>query len=608
MTARRERILRGVSVSHGFARGPVHLHRSVLPEPDERVLASGQVKAELVRFRAAVAATRDELSGLAERVRKEMGRDFAEFFEVQLALLGDGDVLASTERFIAEKGRNAEFAYLETLKSLTRPMAGSGVALFQERMLDVIDVGRRVLGRLGGDAPESLHSVAPGSIVVAHDLPPSEAALLNPELVRGLVLESGGRTSHTAIMAKAKEIPAVVGVEMACQAASTGQPAIVDGYRGLAVLNPSRQRTRAYEGEMARYERYRRSLTAVTGEEPVTTDGRFIDLSANIEFLAEARSALKYGARGIGLFRTEYIFLARMRPPTEEEQYEVLAEVVRLLNPLPVIVRTFDLGGDKLIPGYSESNPFLGWRGLRLCFDNPEMLRTQLRAILRASAHGTVKVMFPMVSVLEELRRALLMVEAVKQELKRDGRRFDPGVEVGVMVETPSAALLAGELARHCSFLSIGSNDLTQYTLAVDRGNERVAGLYDHFHPAILQLVKHSIDAAHRHGIWVGLCGEFASDPLGIVVLLGMGIDELSVTPALLPEAKNIIRSIDTRAAAEVAESVLKLATAVEVRRLLNREVHRRFPQLARFMFKPENGPGKDEGEQRDNGEGADVD
>ncbi len=588
MTRKKEKILRGIPASHGFAKGYVFLHRSYLPELNERTLEPKTVAAEVQRFQSAVRSAQRDLRRLHAQVKREMGRDFAEFIGVQLALLTDEEVLSETERFIKERARNAEFAYTETLKRLAGPMTKSNVPFFQERALDVVDVSARVLRHLLGDELPSLHGIEEGAVIVAHDLPPSQAALLDSEKVKGLVLEGGGRTSHTSIIAKAKEIPAVVGVESVCREAREGQLVVVDGYRGLAVLNPSRKRLSAYESDIELCQRHRQSLSLLAGQEPVTADGKMIDLSANIEFLAEARAALEYGARGVGLFRTEYAFLAKRRPPTEEEQFKVFAEAAKLLKPWPVIIRTFDLGGDKVVPGYVESNPFLGWRGLRMCFDNIELFKGQLRAILRSSAFGNVKVMFPMLSALEELRRAKLLIKEVKRELRKERVKFDEHLEVGVMVETPSAAIMAEQLAQECSFLSIGSNDLTQYTLAVDRGNERVAELYDHFHPAVLQLIKRTIDAAHRQGIWVGLCGEFASDPLGILVLLGFGIDELSVAPGFIPEAKNIIRSIDTGSAAKIMKAAMGLSTALEVKRLLRRELHKRFPKLAEFLFELE--------------------
>lgn len=585
MRRKREKIFHGIPVSPGFARGKVFLYQRYLPVVEERTLKPEAVPGELKRFRRAVQVAENDLEELHAKVKQVMGRDFADFIELQLAFLRDEEVLRSTEAFIKEKLRNAEFAYTEVLKQSAGPMSRSGVPFFQERIVDIADVSSRVTSILLGEGLPSIHTLAPGSVIVAHELPPSEVALLDPAKVAGVVLEAGGKTSHTAIMAKAKEIPAVVGVDAILRKLNGDEELFVDGYRGIAILNPTPSRLQTYESEIKRYRQHRASLKTLVEEEPVTLDGKIIDLSANIEFLMEARLAKENGARGIGLFRTEYLYLAKRRPPTEEEQFETFREVAELFKPYPVIIRTFDIGGDKVVPGYSEANPFLGWRAIRLCFDDLELFKSQLRAILRASVVGNVKVMFPMVATVEELRRAKLLVEETKKELKQEDKKFDENFEVGVMVEIPSAALLAHQLAREARFLSIGSNDLTQYTLAVDRDNERVAKLFDHFHPAVLQLIKRTVDAAHQQGIWVGMCGEFAATPLGIVILLGMGVDEISVVPGMIPEAKSVIRSVDTGVAAEVVAKVLELSTALEVERLLYREVHRRFPQLERSLF-----------------------
>jgi phosphotransferase system enzyme I (PtsI) len=590
MKRRLEKRCRGIPVSPGFALGAAHVYRQYVPAPVERVLGPSEVADELKRFRQALAAAEHELHTLHTQVKRDLGPDFADFIQVQLTLIRDEEVIKNTEAFIREARRNAEFAYSQTVKLMSEPVARSANPLFKERMLDIADVSNRVMRNLLGDDSRSLLEVEAGTVVFAHDLPPSEAALLDPRKVAGLVLEAGGKTSHTAIMAKAKEIAAVAGTGPLCDVVTDGQKVFVDGYRGLAILNPSANRLRAYDDEIERRRVYRESLSAMTTRDPVTVDGRTIDLSANIEFIAEARAGKRYGARGVGLFRTEYMYLAKRRPPTEEEQFLVYAEVAKLFKPYPVIIRTFDLGGDKVLAGYSEANPFLGLRAIRLTLGRLDLFGDQLRAILRASALGNVKVMFPMVSTIEELRRAKLEVERAKEALKTRGVSFDPDFEVGIMVETPSAAIMADRLARECSFLSIGSNDLTQYTLAVDRGNEHVARLFDHFHPAVLRLIKQTIDAAHQQGIWAGMCGEFASDLLGMFVLLGMGIDEMSVSPAIIPEAKGIIRSIDAGAAAEVTAQVLKLGTALEVKHLLRREMDRKFPRLAEFQFEENKG------------------
>ncbi|HTW91500.1 MAG TPA: phosphoenolpyruvate--protein phosphotransferase [bacterium] len=585
-----QKSFRGVAVSPGFAQGVSQVYRPYTPAPKEVVLGPGQVADELKRFRQALHAAERELHTLHTQVKRDLGPDFADFIEVQLTLLHDEEVVKNTEAFIREALRNAEFAYSQTVKLMSEPVAKSEVPLFKERMLDIADVSNRVMRHLLGDDSRSLLEVAPGTVIFAHDLPPSEAALLDPRRVVGLVLEAGGKTSHTAIMAKAKEIPAVMGAGTVCEAVTDGLRVFVDGFRGVAIINPTKSRLRAYEDEIERRRAFRESLSALATTPPVTVDGRTIDLSANIEFIAEAKAAKRYGARGVGLFRTEYMYLAKRRQPTEEEQFLVYSEVAKMFKPYPVIIRTFDLGGDKVLAGYTEANPFLGLRAIRLTLNRLDLFGDQLRAILRASAFGNVKVMFPMVSTIEELRRGKLEVERAKGVLKARGVDFDPDFEVGVMVETPSAAIMADRLARECSFLSIGSNDLTQYTLAVDRGNEHVAKLFDHMHPAVLHLIKQTVDAAHQQGIWVGMCGEFASDLLGMLVLLGMGVDEMSVSPGMIPEAKGIIRNIDGGVAAEIVAQALKLGTALEVQRLLRREMDRKFPHLAGFQFEENKG------------------
>jgi len=585
MKRRAEKSYRGIPVSPGFALGSAHVYRQYVPDPSERALGPSEVAEELRRFRQALHAAARELHTLHIQVKRDLGAEFADFIQVQLTLISDEEVIKNTEAFIREARRNAEFAYSQTVRLMSEPVVRSADPLFKERMLDIADASNRVMRNLLGDDSCSLLEVESGTVVIAHDLPPSEAALLDPRKVVGLVLEAGGKTSHTAIMAKAKEIPAVAGVGPICSVVADGRKTFVDGYRGLAILSPSANRLRAYDDEIERRRVYIESLSVLASRDPVTVDGRTIDLSANIEFVAEARTAKRHGARGVGLFRTEYMYLAKRRPPTEDEQFHIYAEVAKLFKPYPVIIRTFDLGGDKVLAGYSEANPYLGLRAIRLSLGHLDLFGDQLRAILRASAVGNVKVMFPMVSTIEELRRAKLEVERAKDALKTRKVEFDPDFEVGVMVETPSAAIMADRLAHECSFLSIGSNDLTQYTLAVDRGNEHVAKLSDHFHPAVLRLIKQTIDAAHQQGIWAGLCGEFASDLFGMLVLLGMGVDEMSVSPGVIPEAKGIIRTIDAGIAAEVVSHALRLGTALEVKHLLRREMDRKFPRLAGFQF-----------------------
>jgi phosphotransferase system enzyme I (PtsI) len=583
---RHEQILRGLPVSPGFGLGKVFIYTRSLPEVIEKEIAPEAVAEEKKRFENAVRATQAELSLLKERVKTELAQDFSEFIEAQLEMLKDETAITETLHFIEQKLRNAEFAYSEVIKSISTPLTQSKVDFFKERIADIRDVASRVLKNLTHTVSTSILDTEPGSILVAHDLPPSEACLLDPKRVAGIAVELGGKTSHTAIMTKALEIPAVLGVENLLSKVTAGQPIVIDGNRGIVIINPTGKRNRFYQDEQERYLKFRQSLVELAPVEATTEDGKQLDLSANIEFIAEAFSALRYGARGIGLFRTEYLYLTRGRAPTEDEQTEVFTEVVKRMKPYPVIIRTFDLGGDKMLPGYTESNPFLGWRAIRFCLENVDFFKSQLRAILRASAFGNVKIMFPMIATLEELKRAKLILEQTKNELRAAAITFDDECEVGIMVETPSAAIMAESLARECNFFSIGSNDLTQYTLAVDRGNEKVAKLYDNFHPSVLRLIDLVIKAGHKHGIWIGLCGEFAANPLAIPLLVGLGIDELSMSPSALPQAKKIIRSLETQKAVELARRVIEFNTPLEVTRFLKRELPKKFPGVGDILSK----------------------
>jgi len=575
---KKERILRGIPVSSGYVIGKTFIYENLFPQLTAVPIAD--VSKEIARLEQGLAETEQELKELYEQVRREMGRDLAEFIGVQISLLKDQETIEKTKEFIKTNKQNAEFAYAEVCKKLAAPVAGSSVAFFRERFADIIDVTNRVLRNLMNEALPQVHEISEGSIIVTHNLLPSEAALLDKNRVLGVVTETGGKTAHSAIMVKAKEIPAVMGVENIKKHLKSGETIILDGFRGIVILDPTPKRLEFYQKETEKIERRKKYLFQLKTADPITQDGKFIDLSANIEFIAECYTAQQYGARGIGLFRTEYLYLARRRPPTEEEQYQIFAEVATAMKPYPVIIRTFDLGGDKVIPGYTEANPFLGWRAIRFCFDDKELFKKQLRAILRAGASGNVKIMFPMVASLEEIRRAKLLLKEAKKELALQKVPFDDQMEIGIMIEIPSAALKADALAKECNFFSIGSNDLTQYTLAVDRTNERVAKLYDHMHPAVLKLIRETIEAGHRANIWVGLCGEFAADPLGIVLLVGLGIDELSMTPASVPLAKEIIRTLDTAKAQAIAQKALELNTPLEVTRYLQKEIGEKFPKI----------------------------
>ena len=595
-TINKEQILRGIPVSEGFAIGNIFVYQRFIPNYTMRVLKDTEVEPEKARFDKAIKETEQELKTLQNEIRREMGSDLAELISLQIALLYDQDLYNGTIEFIEKNKRNAEYAYSEVLKKYIVPLNQAKTPFFRERLADITDVSTRVLSNILGVELPSIYEVAENSIIIAYDFLPSEAALLDKNRVIGVATEAGGKTSHTAIMTKAKEIPSVVGIENlikkvteAYQDPNKNKEIVLDGSRGMVILEPSEKRIIFYKKEQEKIASHRSYLNTLKESESTTQDGKHIDLSANIEFVAEAVNALENGAQGVGLFRTEYLYMARRRPVTEDEQVEIYSSVADRMKPYPVIVRTFDFGGDKIIPGYAEPNPFLGWRAIRLCIDNPELFQNQLKAILRASAKGNVKIMLPMISSIDELRQAKSFLEQAKQDLRSKHILFDEHIEMGIMVETPGCAIMAEEFAKECNFFSIGSNDLTQYTLAVDRDNKRVAKLFDTMNPSVLKMIKMTIDAAHNNGIWVGLCGEFAADPLGMMILIGMGIDELSMVSSIIPLAKKIIQSIDYAYTQKLSRDVLSMATAAEVCDYMNAELKKNLPELHKFLTTLEN-------------------
>lgn len=588
----RERILKGIPISSGVGQGQVFLYRREIPKIEEREIGEGEIEREVLLFRNKIKEVKEELNELHRRVREEMGRDIADLVLFQILLLEDKEIITRVESFIREKRRSAAFAYYEVIRDYAQSLSNSPIPFLREKEIDIKDCAYRVLRAIVGSQFHNTGVLLSDwnsrrdVILFADDLTPTEVAILDKRTVKGVALIKGGKSGHIAIMTRAKEIPAIYGVDDLMREENNGRRAILDGSRGIVILNPAGVRISRYEREMKEEEKRKAFYFLVKEEEPVTRDGKYIDLSANIEFLGEVEKAREYGARGIGLFRTEYLFLSRRQPPSEEEQFFFYREVSSKMNPYPVIIRTFDLGGDKVLPNYKELNPFLGWRGIRIGLKEKEILKPQLRAILRASAENkNLKVMFPMISTLEEVQEVKAVLVDLKEELQKKGLPFDAGIEFGVMVETPSCALLAERIGRISSFFSIGTNDLTQYTLACARDNEKVSYLYDPFHPAVVYLYKKTIDAARKCGIWVGVCGELAAEPLGIVLLVGLGVDELSMVPTKIPEAKGIIRNLEFGKLQESIGRVFSFATAQGVKRFLSREIKKSFPELAKKLY-----------------------
>ncbi|MEO0123420.1 MAG: phosphoenolpyruvate--protein phosphotransferase [candidate division WOR-3 bacterium] len=580
----KEKILHGVPASKGVAIGKAFIYEIKKTEVFQTPILSVYLKDEVIRFEKAIEKTREELKKIKEQINREIGEDFGQFLDAQIMMLDDETIIESVKQRIFTEKKNAEYIYNEVISEYAKKLGESKNAYFKERVVDIYDVGERVLKNLLGVSHTSVLEAPPNSIIVARDIPPSEATLINPKNVVGIAMELGGRTSHTAITARALEIPAILGIGEFLNKVQNGDDIIVDGERGIVIIHPTSGRINFYEEQRKKYQQIAKALLPVSELSPETRDGKRIDISANIEFFAEAEHAVKYGAIGIGLFRTEFLYLARRGSPSEEEQFKVYNALAKKIKPHPVIIRTYDLGGDKIFSDYHEANPFLGWRAIRVCLQETEFFKTQIRAILRASVNKNIKIMFPMISTYEEIKRVKLIFNQVKQELKSKKIEFDDSIQLGIMVETPSAALMSPFLSHEVDFFSIGSNDLTQYTLAVDRGNERISQLFDHFHPAVLHLIKETITAGHNGNIWVGLCGELAGDPLAIPLLVGFGIDELSMSPSSIPKAKLVLRTLTVSQCQEIAQEALNFRTALEVKKFLSRVVRKKFPGIEELI------------------------
>ena len=559
----------GAGVSPGIARGTVHVVRDDLDDVARYRIAPSQIADEIGRFEAALIQTRMQILEMQQRIAESIGAKDAAIFDAHLLVVEDRTLIDEVLRKLETELCNVEWVFQEVATSYAETLNKIDDPYLRERALDIQDVTKRVIRNLQGKAPKAFLGLSEPHILVAHNLTPSDTATMNKELVLGLATDLGSRTSHTAIMARSLNIPAVVGLHDITEKLETGQHVLLDGTNGLVVVNPMPE-TLAHYGEIeSRRVKVVAQLKGLRETKSTTRDGRHIVLSANIELPDDVEAVAANGAEGIGLYRTEFLYLNRNTLPTEDEQYETYRKVAERVRPDPLIIRTFDLGGDKLARGTvdisDELNPFLGWRAIRFCLENIDIFKTQLRAILRASAIGNVKIMFPMISGLDELRRAISILNECKSELHASKIGIGEKTEVGAMIEIPSAAISADALAREVDFFSIGTNDLIQYALAVDRVNERIAHLYEPTHPAVLRLLKMIADAAHAHNIWVGVCGEMAGDIALIPLLLGLGVDELSASATLVPRVKRAVQSLAIPECQQLVDEALKLETPSEI-------------------------------------------
>jgi phosphoenolpyruvate-protein phosphotransferase (PTS system enzyme I) len=576
-------IKKGIPVSPGVA----ICHAAVLDAEDQpiarRTVPQSQVPQELVRLDEALVESRKEIEAQREKAHATLGPELAKIFSFHLGLTQDKALIGQFKKLIQNEKVTAEFAVFNVLQELVRKFQSLDSKYFQDRDADIWDLERRIVGHLLGKGRCDLSALKHDTALISHDLTPSQTAALDKTRVRGIVTEIGGPTSHTAILAHALGIPAVVGCEGITANVRAGDQIIVDGNRGIVIIDPDAAQLLEYRESIVRYSASVSSRDELNKLPAVTLDGMNINLTANIEFANEVETALKKGAQGIGLYRTEFLFLAAKVEPSEETQYKEYTEVLKGLKGKPLTIRTLDLGADKPFPGltnvHEESNPFLGCRSIRMCLQNLPLFKTQLRAILRASVHGQVRIMFPMISNISEIRQAKMILGDVMEDLDDQGIRYREKIPVGIMIEVPSAAIQAKTLARECDFFSIGTNDLIQYTIAVDRGNERIASLYNSGHPAVIQLIKDVIRTGARYKIDVSLCGEMGGEPEFIPLLLGMGLKTFSVTPPAIPEAKRVIRGVTFAQCQKIARKVATLETDREVLNYLREELKRLVPE-----------------------------
>lgn len=567
-------MFKGIAASPGIAIGKVFLYDKEEPAVPRKKVKASDVPKEIARFEEALIRTRSEIVTIRNNISKEMGVKHAEIFNAHLLVLEDRMIIDEVISRLRAERLNVEYIFEDVLRKYILAFQKMDDEYLKERITDIEDVGKRLLINLLGKRRQTLLNLPARSVVIAYDLSPSDTATMHRKNVIAFATDIGGKTSHTAIMAKSLEIPAVVGLEDITEKVKTNDTIIVDGDNGIVFVNPKRSTTAQYLREKKKLVKFDKELLELTSLPAETKDAHRIELAANIELHEEIPTVIGHGAEGIGLYRTEYFYMNRPDMPTEEEHYNAYRNVAEKIKPNALTIRTLDLGGDKFLSQLEvpkEMNPFLGWRAIRLSLARPDLFKTQLRAILRASAHGKVRVMYPMISGAEELDAANRFLEEAKRELKSKHTLFDKDIEVGAMIEVPSAALIADILAGKVDFFSIGTNDLIQYALAVDRVNEKIAYLYEPAHPAVLRLIKSIIDAGHSKGIWVGMCGEMASEPIFAPLLLGLELDEFSVPATSLLKIKKIIRSVRYEETKVLAEKALLLSTGSEVKELVNK-------------------------------------
>lgn len=575
--------LQGIAVSPGIIIGKARIvDRSKQKIVYQYIVNEKDLNNEVERFRSALQTTREQIAAVKDNLPDQL-KQHAFILEAHLMILDDSMVTDATIKTIVEEKINAEWALKKSVQKISKIFNEIDDEYIKERFNDVENVAERILRNLAGKGQETIAVTDENVIIVAHNLSPADTTELNTSKILGFITDIGGRTSHTAIMAQALEIPAVVGLETASNVISDGSLIIVDGYKGEVVINPDVNLISAFQQKQTYYDRYKSSILRLSYLPSETTDGHRVTLKANIEFVEEITAAKDHGAEGIGLYRTEYLYLRSKGIPEEEDLFNDYRQVAQIIHPESVTIRTLDIGGDKFLSDYQsakEMNPALGLRAIRFCLREQEVFRSQLRAILRASAFGRVQILLPMISGLQELLDFKTILAEVMQDLESRNVEYDHDIRIGIMIEIPSAVAVADILASHVDFFSIGTNDLIQYALAIDRVNEHVAFMYEPYHPAVIRMIMQTVKAARDAGIDVALCGEMAGDPMCASILLGIGIDELSMTSGAIPLIKKVIRGISRKQAMDDLEHILGLTTAQEVRSFIEKNAERFIPDI----------------------------
>ena len=567
-------ILKGISASNGIALGKAYRIEKVEFNIEKKAVED--VTHEVERLHQAINETKEDLKLIRDKTLEKMGEEHANIFEAHLLVASDPELFEQVTNMINNDHVNADYALKTVRDNFLVIFESMDNEYMRERAHDIKDVTDRILSKLLGLKLSDPSLINEEVILIAHDLTPSETAQIDTQYVKGFVTNIGGRTSHSAIMARSLEIPAIVGTKEAMDKVQDGDFIIIDATIGEVYINPSDEKISEYESKRERYLEELKELLKLKDEPTLTKDGIQVELAANIGSPQDLSGVLQHGAEGVGLFRTEFLYMGRDTFPTEEEQYAAYKYVLETMGDKPVVIRTLDIGGDKQLPYLDlpeELNPFLGYRAIRLCLDQPELFKTQLRALLRASVHGNLRIMFPMIATLDEFIQAKELLLEAKEELTTNGIEVSDSIQVGMMVEIPSAAVLADQFAQVVDFFSIGTNDLIQYTFAADRMNEHVSYLYQPYHPSILRLVKHVIDSAHKHGKWVGMCGEMAGDPLAVPLLLGLGLDEFSMSATSILPTRKLLRNLSKEDMTKLAAEAVEKRTMEEVINLVKQTV-----------------------------------